>query len=79
MCRVLNLEKEFSQKFLQKKITADIVCKLTLEDFAQLEIVDRKCLKYGSEFPMTVPETKKYDISKNVLKSLIEEGLLFVK
>lgn len=79
--RKLNCDK-LIYRFCQEKITKDIVCELSLEDFRVLGMVDRgvimklrgDCLKYGSRVPEKMHGTKKYIIPKCQIETLIDEG-----
>jgi len=78
----LQIKKELAKRFQEEKITPDIICKLSLDDFRQLGVVDRclvmklrvECLKYGNDRPLTLETSRKYNIAKNVLENLIDEG-----
>jgi len=36
----LQIKKELAKRFQEEKITPDIICKLSLDDFRQLGVVD---------------------------------------
>ena len=73
-----------SVRFVEEKISPDIVCKLLIEDFHNLGINDRNaimslrisCSTFGSytHTPKRGCHTNKFVIPKIVLENLIEEG-----
>jgi len=79
--RKLGLEK-LSDRFIEEKISKDIICKLSLEDFRTLGLVDRhvimkirtECIRYGSKNSKKIQGTKKYVITKTQIQNLRDEG-----
>ena len=71
-----------SVRFVEEKISPDIVCKLSIEDFHNLGINDRNaimslriaCSTFGSYTPKSGRHTNKFLIPKNFLENLIQEG-----
>ena len=66
-------------RFAEEKISPDIVCKLSIEDFHNLGINDRNALRvacstFGSYTPKRVCHTNKFVIPKIFLENLIQEG-----
>ena len=68
--------------FFEEDITPDIVCKLTIEDLEKLRLKDRslimklriECSTFGSFSPPKGSKTNKFQIPKELLENLIEEG-----
>ena len=76
---------QFIPKFLEEKITPDIVCKLSSYEFRLLVIADSSditslhvyCSKYGRYTPQKLPSqygALKFNIPKSILENLLEEG-----
>lgn len=78
---------QFIPVFLTEKITADVVCKLSLQEFRQLGVIHNsdimklrtECAKYGSYCPKMCKKSNdvgapKFAISKHFLGNLIDEG-----
>ena len=71
-----------SVSFVEEKISPDIVCKLSIEDFHNLGINDRNaiislrtaCSTFGSYTPKRGCHTNKFVIPKILLENLIQEG-----
>ena len=71
-----------SVRFLKEKISRDIVCKLSIENFHSLGINDRNaimylriaCSTFGSYTPKRGCHTNKFVIPKIFLGNLIQEG-----
>ena len=70
------------ESFYEENVTPDIVCKLTIEDFEKLGIKDRsliiklriECSTFRSFSLPKGYKTNKFQISKQLLANLIEEG-----
>ena len=71
-----------SVRFVEEKISPDIACKLSIEDFHNLGINDRNaimslriaCSTFGSYTPRRGCHTNKFVIPKIFLENLIQEG-----
>ena len=71
-----------SVRFVKEKISSDIVCKLSLEDFHNLGINDHNaimslriaCSTFGRYTPKRGCHTNKFVIRKIFLENLIQEG-----
>ena len=77
--------RQFVPKFLEEKITPDIVCKLSSYEFRLLLIADSRdmmslhvyCSKYGRYTPQKLPSQSgalKFNISNYMLENFLEEG-----
>ena len=72
-----------SVRFVEEKISPDIVCKLSIEDFHNLGINDRNvimslriaCSTFGSYTPKRGCHTNKFVIPKFYLENLIQERI----
>ena len=72
-----------SARFAEEKISSDIVCKLSIEDFHDLGINDRNaimtlriaCSTFGSYTPKRGCHTNKLVITKTFLENLIQERI----
>ena len=70
------------EAFRKEDITPDIVCKLTIEEFKQLGLLDRnsimklrvECSTFGGFVPRKAIHTNKFEIPKQLLENLVEEG-----
>ena len=71
-----------SARFVEEKISPDIVCKLSIEDFHNLGINDRNatialriaCSTFDSYTPKRGSHTNKFVIPQIFLENLIQEG-----
>ena len=69
-------------RFVEEKISPDIVCQLSIEDFHNLGINDRNAIMslkiaastFGSYCPKRGCHTNKFVISKIFFENLIQEG-----
>ena len=78
---------QFIPKFLEEKITPDIVCKLSSHEFRLPVIADSDditslhvyCSKYGRYTPQKLPSqygALKFNIPKYIFENLLEDGFI---
>ena len=71
-------------RFFEEKISTDIVCYLSIEDFFKVRLTDRnaitslriECSTFGLCTSQRTVETKKFVISKILIENLIDDGFL---
>ena len=69
-------------RFVEKKISTDIVCYLSIEDFLKLGLTDRntmislriECSIFGLCTPLRAVGTNKFVIPKILIENLIDDG-----
>ena len=71
-------------RFFEEKISTDIVCYLSIEDFFKVRLTDRnaitslriECSTFGLCTSQRTVETKKFVIPKILIENLIDDGFL---
>ena len=69
-------------RFVEEKMSADIICYLSIEDFIKLGLTDRnaimslriECSTFGLCTPQRVVGTNKFAIPKILIENLIDDG-----
>ena len=69
-------------KFVEEKMSTDIVCYLSIEDFLKLGLADRnaimslriECSTFGLFTPQRAVGTNKFVIPKILIENLIDDG-----
>ena len=69
-------------RYVKEKISSDIVCYLSIEDFLKLGLTDRnaiislriECSKFGLCTPQMAVRTNKFVIPKLLIENLIDDG-----
>ena len=73
---------DHTARFIWEKISTDIVCYLSIEDFLKLGITDRnaimflriECSTFGLSTPQRAVGIKKFVIPKFLIENLIDDG-----